>query len=119
DLADVTIRSFSTLDLSSNSETIGSLSGGGIVPNVFLGTGGLTVGGNNASTIYDGNIGGSGMLTKVGAGTFTLTGASLTGTTTINAGTLLVNGSMSGSPIVLNGGILGGGGPVGTITALG
>ena len=42
-----------------------------------------------------------------------------TGTTTVNAGSLLVSGSQPGSDVILNGGILGGTGRVGAITAAG
>src|SRR5262249_53350724 len=81
----------------------------------------LTTGGNNSSTTFSGPITGNGGLTKVGTGTFTLTGTSdYTGPTTINAGTLLVNGSQPGSAVRLNaGGPLGGSGTVGAINVTG
>ena len=79
-----------TLDLNGNSEAVGSLSGGGTSGGgVTLGTGTLTVGGNNASTSYAGVISGGGALTKTGSGTLTLTGSNnYTGGTNINAGIL-------------------------------
>lgn len=50
----------------------------------------LTVGGNNTSTVYVGSLSGPGSLTKVGTGLWTLSGSnSYTGTTTVNAGTLI------------------------------
>ena len=58
------------LDLNNNSETIGSLAGGG---SVTLGSGTLTCGGDNSSTSFAGSISGSGGLIKTGTGTFTLT----------------------------------------------
>jgi len=54
----------------------------------------------------------SGGLTKVGGGTLTLGGAnSYTGTTTVSAGSLLVNGSIAGGATV-SGGTLGGTGSI-------
>ena len=56
-----------------NSETIGSLSGGGTTGgNVTLGSNTLTIGGNNTSTSFDGLIQGAGGLTLAGTGTLTL-----------------------------------------------
>ncbi len=73
-----------------NSETIGSLAGGGIVQLLINST--LTIGGNNASATFSGSISevaGTGSLTKIGAGTQTLSGANTyTGTTTVSAGVL-------------------------------
>lgn len=74
--------------------TIGSIEGGG---NVFLGANNLTVGSNNLSTtlsgvIQDGgfNGGAGGSLTKIGAGTLSLTKSNTyTSGTSINAGTLV------------------------------
>ncbi|MEI6240868.1 MAG: autotransporter-associated beta strand repeat-containing protein, partial [Planctomycetia bacterium] len=51
----------------------------------------LTIGGNNQSTTYSGNLGGSGGLIKSGSGTLTLVGyTSFTGDTRIAAGTLAI-----------------------------
>jgi autotransporter-associated beta strand protein len=52
---------------------IGSLAGAG---GVTLGSAILTTGNDNTSTIFSGSIAGTGGLTKIGAGTFMLTGAS-------------------------------------------
>ena len=57
----------------------------------------LTVGGNNASTTFSGVISGSGNLTKIGSGTWTLTAANLySGTTTISGGTLQIGDGTGG-----------------------
>ena len=65
---------------------------------------------------YAGVISGTGALNHIGAGTTTLTGHNTyTGTTTVSAGTLLVNGSIV-SPTVVNGGTLGGTGQLGSVT---
>jgi outer membrane autotransporter protein len=65
-------------------------------------------------------IGGTGALTKDGAGTLTLTGAnSYTGPTTILAGAVIVNGSIAFSPVtVQSGATLGNAGTVGSLTVL-
>lgn len=76
------------LDINGNSKTIASLAGGGSTGgNVTLGSGTLTVGGNDADTTFGGVISGSGGLTKQGEGTMTMSGANAyTGATTLNKG---------------------------------
>ena len=77
----------------------------------------LTVGGNNASNAYSGVLSGAGGLIKAGTGTETIQGGNTyAGLTAVNAGTLLVSGSISGSVSVNNGGTLGGIGTVGATT---
>ncbi len=81
---------------------------------------------NNAALVLDQSadasfanaINGSGSLSKRGAGSLTLTGASgLVGATTVEAGRLAVNGSLAGSAVtVLSGATLGGTGTVGATT---
>ena len=74
------------LDLSSSSQTIGSLAG---VAGSSVLNGNLTVGGDNSSTTFAGVVSGSGGLVKTGNGTLTLSGANTyTGNTTISGGTL-------------------------------
>ena len=76
------------LDLNGLSQTIGSLTG---VPgsSVLLGGGALGTGGDNSSTTFAGNISGAGSLTKVGNGTFTVSGSnSYIGPTAIQGGIL-------------------------------
>ena len=86
--------------------TAGSIEGQGTY---FLGSNALIVGGNNMSTTVSGTIsdggasgGTGGSLVKVGAGILTLSGTNTyTGTTTVNAGVLVVNDV--GTAIVLDG----------------
>ena len=94
-----------------------SLTGNTFVQGVF---GGGIVGANigaGISATWAGPMSGAGGLVKSGVGTLTLSNASntYTGTTTVSAGTLLVNGDTSGSLMNLTGGTLGGTGPVGSI----
>jgi fibronectin-binding autotransporter adhesin len=85
----------STLDLDGSDQTIGSLSGSGIVTNSVADTTAiLTAGGDNTSTtfsgiIQNGSTGGVVALTKTGDGVLTLEGANTyTGSTIIDGGTI-------------------------------
>jgi outer membrane autotransporter protein len=97
--------------------TAGSIEGSG---ELRLGSVDFTVGSNNLSTTYSGVIqdggtdgGTDASLTKTGTGTLTLSGTNTyTGGTTVNQGTLSVNGTI-GTVNVLNGATLGGIGTVG------
>ncbi len=96
-----TVASGAFLDLFGFNQTIGSLAGAGRVTNAAAAAATLTTGGNNTSTTFSGviqdGVGVTG-LTKVGAGTFTLTGANTyTGGTTISAGTLRIGNGATGS----------------------
>jgi T5SS/PEP-CTERM-associated repeat protein/autotransporter-associated beta strand protein len=105
---------------------LGSLSGGDTT--ILRGAGSTanpstySVGGNNASTTMSGTIadgtagaGATVSVTKVGSGTWTLTGSNTySGTTTVSNGALLVNGSLGQSPVtVASGGRIGGSGRLG------
>jgi autotransporter-associated beta strand protein len=106
--------------------TIGDVWGAG---QIKLGSGTLKTGGDNTSTVYTGVISGTGNLYKQGAGTFTLTGTSTyTGKTQFEGlkgtgplGTLMVNGSLASSSVVVKGNMgnlatLSGTGKVGQVT---
>ncbi|WP_345822492.1 S8 family serine peptidase [Methylobacterium fujisawaense] len=95
DRSAVTIAAGATLALA-DSETVGSLAGGG---RVALGAARLTAGGDGTTTTFAGTLDGTGGLTKAGPGTLTLTGASTyTSRTVIAAGTLALAGTGSISP---------------------
>ncbi|MBV8102094.1 MAG: autotransporter domain-containing protein [Verrucomicrobia bacterium] len=102
----------STLDLNGFNNTIGSLSGTGTVVNSGPANATLTVGNDDSSTVFSGLIEDGTTatlgLTKVGTGTLTLSGAdTYTGPTTVNAGTLVVNGSIASAETFVNpGGVL-------------
>ncbi len=74
--------------------------------------------GNVAGNITDGS--GTISLSKADVGSWTLGGAnSYSGTTTVNAGTLVVNGTLGAGSVTVNGGTLAGGGIIGgTVTVL-
>ena len=131
-----------TLDFDGNTQTIGSLAGGGGTLSLGpLGSiGGLTVN-QSANASYDGNISGTGSFTKTGTGTLILNGTNTySGPTTVTGGTLEIgdashtgaslasdvtvgangalagHGSLLGSVTNTGGGILAPGGSVGTLT---
>ena len=102
------------------SSTIGSLAGPG---NVFMnGNNTLTVGGDNTSTTFSGvyqDSGGAAALVKTGTGTLTLSGVNTyTGATTVNAGTLAVNGSIVSPVTVSSGGTLSGTGTISNVVTV-
>ena len=118
--ARVVLSDDAALDISSHNlpgMTIGSVEGNGFV---HLGANTLTVGANGLSTIFAGVIddgGAGGSLTKMGTGTLTLSGDStFTGAANINAGKLIVGGSLTSDVTVNTGGVLGGSGTVGSVT---
>ena len=96
-----------TFVLNNHNQTIGSLTGNGIVQ---LGTGTLTYAATTDT--FSGNVTGAGGLTKAGPSTFTVSGTNTyTGTTNVNAGILNVTGSITGSRVIVNaGGTLAGSG---------
>jgi autotransporter-associated beta strand protein len=97
---------------------------GGI--NALYGEGTVNIGSNAATTLtvnsgnFAGNIAGNGGLAKESSGTLTVSGqTAFVGGTTVNAGTLIVDGSLSfgfGAAEVNSGATLGGSGMVGNIS---
>ncbi len=112
-VATITTLTTGTLILNGLTSSIATLNGGTIT----LGTNtALTVSGGDSST---GISGPTGSLVKNTSGTLTLSGThTYGGTTTVNAGALLVNGSLAnGSAVSVNNtGTLGGTGTVGAVT---
>jgi autotransporter-associated beta strand protein len=75
--------------------------------------------GSGVSLNFSGSTTGGGTLTKAGSGTLEFSGSSVGhASTTVNAGSLLVSGSLSGTITVGNGGTLLGAGTVGGLTTL-
>ena len=114
--ARITIGANGALDLFGFGDApVGSLDAEG---SIFLGQTGLRIGGLNTSNTISGPIGGysgntNAKLTKVGTGTLTLTGANTyAGDTNVEAGSLVVNGSMASKIIVKSGATLLGGGSI-------
>ncbi len=106
DTSGVTINSSGVLNLNNNAETIDALNSSSSSASVVLGSGTLTVGGNNeTSAAFAGAISGTGGFTKAGSGLQSLSGGNTyTGTTSINAGELFLTASgslASGSTILL------------------
>jgi len=99
--------------------SIGSLSGAG---SVYLTNTVLTLGGDNTTSVFDGLIqpayaGTVGSLRKVGTGTFLFKGLStVTGTTVVDGGTMVVDGTMAGGVTVNSGATLAGAGSIGAVT---
>jgi autotransporter-associated beta strand protein len=117
------VASGAVLDLNGFNESIGSLAGAGSVTNGSAsGAVTLTTGADNTTKTFSGTISDGGLplaLTKVGSGTQILSGINTyTGPTTVDAGTLAVNGSIASSSLltVNAGGTLGGNGTVGNAT---
>ena len=103
----------------------GGLFGNGFVSNSETGGGGGGPDGgtgtfNRSDALTAANaISGTGTLTQNGAGNLILTGTNTyAGATTVNAGTLSVNGSITSATTVNSGGKLGGNGSVGSVNVL-
>ncbi|MHA3774315.1 beta strand repeat-containing protein [Verrucomicrobiota bacterium sgz303538] len=101
-----------TLNLNLSDQTVAGLKG---ATGLIQGDGTLTVA-QAADSTFGGVIEGITALVKSGSGSLTLSGNSTTaGTTTVGAGSLVVNGSLNGSRVTVNGGKLGGTGTVGEL----
>ena len=95
-----------SLDLNNFNLTMSSLKGTGGVVN--LGSAALSIN-DTATDVYSGDVQGTGSVTKIGAGTLTLSGNnSYSGGTILDAGTLVVNSAqaLGFGTVVVNGGVL-------------
>lgn len=117
--AAVTLTGSGLLDLDGHGEAFDRLTGSG---RVYLGGGYLNLGARDGSSTFDGVIGGAGgRLTKLGTGTLTLGGDNAyTGTTLIEDGKLVVQGVQPASAVSVDpGATLAGTGIVGPIISSG
>ena len=117
-VADVTVSSSGLFDLNGYYDRVDAFTGSG---SVALGSGHLVAGHSGSTFTFDGMASGSGYLWKVGNGTWTLTANNIySGTTRIETGTLIINGSQPGSDVLVQAnGTLGGTGVVGEIDSQG
>jgi autotransporter-associated beta strand protein len=100
-----------SLNLTFTTQTIAGLAGS---VGSILGSGVLTVN-QSTNTTFNGTLAETTSLTKTGTGTLTLTATnSTTGTTRVNGGALLVNGTLAGN-VVVDAGTLGGFGSIGPV----
>ncbi|HYG78294.1 MAG TPA: autotransporter-associated beta strand repeat-containing protein [Planctomycetota bacterium] len=96
----VRIAAGATLDLNGSNQTIGSLTDSGGAGSVVLGGATLTTGNDNLSTAFSGTISGAGNMTKIGTGTFDLTGANnFAGTASVAAGVLQLSSPVALAPV--------------------
>ncbi len=95
DGATITLNFGATFDLNGNNETIGNLTGTGVVDNTAAGTS-ATLAFSSGNSIFNGSLRNTGVgsklgLVKSGTGVLTLSGSnSYTGGTTINGGTVAI-----------------------------
>ncbi|MFU2071903.1 autotransporter-associated beta strand repeat-containing protein, partial [Bordetella hinzii] len=88
----LTVANGALMDFNGYDQTLTTLDGAG---EVRLGSAALTVGAGDLDSHFAGALDGDGSLTKLGAGTLTLSGTShYTGPTTVSAGTLAVDGAI-------------------------
>jgi autotransporter-associated beta strand protein len=112
----LTVTAPGAVNLANFATTVGGLAGDG---NIALGSAILTVNGSG-STAYSGVLSGTGRLIKSGNGTLILNGVNTyTGSTTINDGMLVVNGSLAGTLTIGATGKLGGSGKTGSLSVTG
>ncbi len=92
---DVYVHGYMRLNQSSYNGTINGLFGNGLVQYGNSGASSLTIGDNDATSTFSGTLSGNASLslTKIGSGTVTLSGSCThTAATSVNGGTLIVDG---------------------------
>lgn len=111
----LTVHSGASVTLN-GSQNVGAISGAGAISGISGVS--LRAGSDNSSTVFSGGMSGTLSLIKQGAGTLTLSGTNAyTGSTTIEAGKLLVTGSAANSSVTVGAsGTLAGTGRVGGVT---
>lgn len=103
-MMDLNVASGASFDMRTQNVKVNKLTGTGTIYGTYVQSQTLIVGNNNGNATFSGTItngagGGNNSLTKVGAGTQTLSGASTyTGATTIAGGTLALDFSAAGAP---------------------
>ncbi|QRY64870.1 autotransporter-associated beta strand repeat-containing protein (plasmid) [Ensifer sp. PDNC004] len=124
DTARLTLDAGARIDFQ-QSETFGELTGAGLANITYAGPNGITVGTTGSDFTFAGNLSGMAPLAsgyglqKVGAGTFTLTGASDTDhTIRVGGGRLRVDGSIDSRRIEIAGGALAGTGRIAGIVTV-
>ena len=90
----MTVATDALLDLSGVSQTVAELNGGGRVINTSATGAVFTVGGNNVSTNFSGQLEGALTLVKTGTGTLTLSGAN-----TLTNGVRVMGGTLQLAPL--------------------
>lgn len=106
----VSIASGATVQIGDKSQTIAGLAGAGFF---VRGSGTLTIN-QTVNTVFSGNLSGWGTVIKSGAGTLTLSsGNTISGDTSVEAGSLIVDGFLGETVVTVNSGAtLGGSGSV-------
>jgi uncharacterized protein len=112
------ISAGASLDMNGFNQTVGSLSGTA-GSSILLGSGTLTVGGDNTSSLFSGAILGSGNITKTGKGVLTLDGILPSiGSISIMGGSLQLNSSSASVHNITGGALIVGDGlSVASLTA--
>ena len=111
-LTNVNVAAGAVLNVNAN-QSVALLSDSG---SVVLANGAALTAGAGGSSTFGGTISGSGSLVKAGGGALVLAGYdAYGGGTTLNAGTLAVNGQLINSAVSVAGGVLSGTGTVGNL----
>lgn len=99
----LTIAGGGVVTVSASSTSVGSLAGSGIL---FFNQGGASIifGGDNSSTTFSGAVTGTGSITKVGTGTFTLAAnanTNMSGNTVVGEGIFIAKGGLASSSVTV------------------